>query len=86
MVSKVAIQQQLLATRYEQPLRLVNIGFKLELFEGMKLNGGVNDLFEQGIEQGYYIVNDDSSMDKPSSTLPFPKEGQVYYLTVEYKF
>jgi outer membrane receptor protein involved in Fe transport len=83
--SKVAIEQARNQVTYEEPLELVNVGFKVDIIDGMKLVAGVNDVFNATINQGYYLDNHTTGI-TPSSTLYFPKEGQIYYATVEYNF
>jgi outer membrane receptor protein involved in Fe transport len=83
--SKVPISQGISVTEYEQPLELVNAGFKVEIIHGMKLIAGVNDVFNASINQGYYDDRVTSGTSKPE-TLNFPREGQIFYTTVEYNF
>jgi hypothetical protein len=51
----------------------------------MKLIAGVNDVFNASINQGYYDDRGNNDTSKPE-TLNFPREGQIFYTTVEYNF
>jgi len=73
--------------RYEEELHQVNLGFRAEILDGLLLTAGVKDVFNQAIRQGFY----DTATHGPvtageTSNLAFPKEGRVFYTTLQYTF
>lgn len=73
--------------RYEDALQTVNLGFRAEILDGLMLTAGVNDVFNKSIEQGFYdSVSHGNVYKGETSTLFFPKEGRVFYGTLQYTF
>jgi outer membrane receptor protein involved in Fe transport len=84
---KVPIQYHANGVSYEEELATVNTGLKIEIFEGVQLTAGVNDVFNKTIEQGYYRSETlYTTAHGPTSTLYFPKEGRSSYITIDAKF
>jgi hypothetical protein len=74
------------AMRYEERLSTVNLGFRAEPLDGLRLTAGVNDFFNKTPKQGAYEGQYLSIPARPKDTLLFPKEGRVYYATLQYAF
>jgi outer membrane receptor for ferrienterochelin and colicin len=70
-------------TMEEESLHLVNMGFRIEFLKDLKLTAGVNDIFNKGPTQKWYGPFHPYSN---GQTLPFPKQGRVFYGSLSYHF
>jgi outer membrane receptor protein involved in Fe transport len=71
----------LLTTYYSEKLAIANLGLKVDLWDGLQLTAGVNDVFNRGPEQILY--NDRNHYRR---TVDFPLQGRVYYATLRCAF
>jgi outer membrane autotransporter protein len=69
---------------WQEAYGLTNLGTRYAIGSQIRLNAGVNDLFNQGSEVVYDVVNSAHSED--GCSIYYPLQGRTYYLTMQYLF
>lgn len=70
--------------KWQEAYGLTNLGTRYTIDNQIRLNAGVNDLFNQGSDVVYDVVNSAHSED--GRTIYYPLQGRTYYLTMQYLF
>ncbi|WP_371377449.1 TonB-dependent receptor domain-containing protein [Sporomusa aerivorans] len=73
---------------WQEPYGLTNLGARYAVNSRLKLNAGVNDLFNQGpdIVEDYIPSSSDDAGRGKGMSISYPLQGRTYYLTVQYLF
>ncbi|WP_371366401.1 Vitamin B12 transporter BtuB [Sporomusa rhizae] len=73
---------------WQEPYGLTNLGAKYTVNRRIKLNAGVNDIFNRGPEivQDYIQASSDSHSLGKGMSIYYPLQGRTYYLTMQYLF
>ncbi|SCM82926.1 hypothetical protein KL86SPO_50698 [uncultured Sporomusa sp.] len=73
---------------WQEPYGLTNLGARYAVNSRVKLNAGVNDLFNQGPEivRDYIQTASDSTSLGKGMSIYYPLQGRTYYLTMQYLF
>jgi outer membrane receptor for ferrienterochelin and colicin len=86
-IDRVPISTSNTVLLLEDKLHTVNLGFRVELPFSFQLTAGVNDVFNHTIKQGVLAERNRNLIPKgATSTLYFPKEGRIMYITAQKTF
>jgi outer membrane receptor protein involved in Fe transport len=72
--------------KYENKLTLTNLGFKLNVFRTLNVSVGVNDLFNEGPNQGVTVQNLGVKPTTHIDIVRYPQQGRTWYSTLSYNF
>ena len=70
----------------DDPLGLVNAGFRWQLNDQISLTAGVNDMLNKGPKQGQFTEAGDGHNYRYASLVSYPQPGRTYYATLRYEF
>jgi outer membrane receptor protein involved in Fe transport len=72
---------------YEEKIDITNLGMKLQVTSGMDFTIGVNDIMNNGPNQGIITLVNGTTRQIPDYTLVnYPQQGRTWYATAKYSF